>query len=68
MPKYAVIDFDAEDTQDQYAIVYNDYPDGTGDTNIEWFDTEEQRANRIEKDISNGVVFLSRWEHRYAEI
>ena len=68
MPKYAVIDFDAEDTQDQYAIVYNDYPDGTGDTNIEWFDTEEQRASRIEKDISNGVVFLSRWEHRYAEI
>jgi hypothetical protein len=68
MPKYAVIDFDSTDTQDQYAIVYNDYPDGTGDTNIEWFDTEEQRTSRIEKDIANGIIFLTRWEHRYAEI
>ena len=68
MLKFAVIDFDSEDTQDQYAIVYNNYKDMSGDTNIEWFDTEEQRANQIQRDIANGVVFLTRWEHRYAEI
>jgi hypothetical protein len=59
MPKYAVLDFDPADTQDQYAIVYNDYKDQSGDTHIEWFDTEDQRARRVEKDIAKGVVFLT---------
>jgi len=62
--KYALLDFDAEDTQDQYAIVYNDYEDRSGDCHIEWFDTEEQRARRIEKDVSNGVTFLTEWRFK----
>jgi hypothetical protein len=62
MPKYAMLDFDPVDTQDQYAIAYNDYPDSRGDMNVEWFDTEEQRAIQVKKDISNGIVFLIKWE------
>jgi hypothetical protein len=64
MPKYAMLDFDPSDKEDQYAIAYNDYPDGSGDTNVEWYDTEELRANQVEKDIANGVVFLKKWEAR----
>ena len=62
MNKYALLDFDPTDTQDQYAIVYNNHADGSADCHIEWFDTEEQRANRVAKDLGNGVVFLSKWE------
>jgi hypothetical protein len=29
--KYAWLDFDPTDTQDQYAIAYNDYADKSGD-------------------------------------
>lgn len=66
MPKYATLDFDPTDTQDQFAIVYNDYADGGGDCRIDWFDTEELRAIQVGKDIKNGVVFLSNWEVSYA--
>jgi hypothetical protein len=66
MPKYAVLDFDPADTQDQYAIVYNDHADRGGDCHIEWFDTEDQRARRVEKDINNGVVFLNNWRFQNA--
>lgn len=61
MNKYALLDFDPTDTQDQYAIVYNDFADGSGDCHIEWFDTEEQRASRVAQDLNSGVVFISRW-------
>jgi len=64
MHKYAILDFDQTDTQDQYAIFYNDYSDGSGDCHSEWFDTEDQRTKRVEKDINNGIVFLSKWEKR----
>jgi hypothetical protein len=66
MPRYAVLDFDPADTQDQYALVYNDYADRSGDCHIEWFDTEEQRAKQVEKDISKGVVILNKWEFKNA--
>ena len=59
MLKYAVLDFDPQDTQDQYAIVYNDYKDQSGDTHIEWFDSEDQRSKQVEKDIAKGVFFLT---------
>lgn len=59
MHKYARLDFDATDTQDQYAIVYNDFADNSGDCSILWFDTAEQRAEHIKKDIANGVIFLT---------
>jgi hypothetical protein len=62
MNKYAMLDFDSTDTEDQYAIVYNAYADGSGDTHIEWFDTKDQRAIRVEKDINNGVIFLTSWK------
>lgn len=61
MNTYALLDFDPTDTQDQYGIVYNNYKDRSGDDWIEWFDTEEQRANKVEKDIKSGVVFLDKW-------
>jgi len=64
MITYAVLDFDPTDTQDQYAIVYNNYKDRSGDDWIEWFDTEEQRAQRVEKDITNKVIFLDKWQKR----
>jgi hypothetical protein len=66
MPRYAVLDFDPADTQDQYALVYNDYADRSGDCHIEWFDTEEQRAKQVEKDTSKGVVILNKWEFKNA--
>ena len=62
MPKYAILDFDPTDTEDQFAIVYNNHADGSGDCHIEWFDTEDQRARRAEKDINNKIVFLNNWE------
>lgn len=61
MITYAVLDFDPTDTQDQYAIVYNNYKDRSGEDWLEWFDTEEQRAKRVEKDITNKVIFLAKW-------
>ena len=64
MYKYAILDFYPEDSDDQYAIFYNDYSDGGGDCHSEWFESEEQRARRIEKDIKAGIVFLSKWEGR----
>jgi hypothetical protein len=64
--KYAILDFDSKDTQDQYAILYNYYSDGSGDIYSEWFDTEEQRAKKIEKDIKNGVVFFNNWGEKNA--
>jgi len=66
MNKYAMLDFDPTDTQDQYAIVYNAYANQSGDNHIEWFDTEEERARRVEKDINNGVKFLNKWENQNA--
>lgn len=57
MPRYAWLDFDPTDTQDQYAIVYNDFADKSGDDFVLWFDTEEQRADQMKKDISNGIIF-----------
>lgn len=66
MPKYAMLDFDPKDTQDQYAIAYNNYQDGSGDTYVEWFDTDDLRAKQIEKDIKDGVVFLKKWEIKNA--
>jgi hypothetical protein len=59
MPRYAWLDFDKTDTQDQYAIAYNNYKDKSGDAFVLWFDTEAQRAERIKKDVSDGVVFLT---------
>lgn len=59
MHKYAWLDFDSTDTQDQYAIAYNDYADKSGDDFVLWFDTAEQRAEHIKKDIANGVIFLT---------
>lgn len=66
MPKYAILDFDEVDVQDQYAIVYNDHANRSGDCHIEWFDTEEQRARRIQKDTENNIVFLTEWEFQNA--
>jgi hypothetical protein len=66
MPKYAMLDFDPLDKEDQYAIAYNDHPDSSGDTNVEWFDTEELRAKQVEKDLKNGIVFLNKWEKENA--
>lgn len=60
MPRYAYLDFDATDIQDQYAIVYNDYADGSGDAHIEWFDTEELRAKQIDKDKQVGIIFMEK--------
>lgn len=62
MPRYAILDFDPKDTQDQYAIAYNNYQNGSGDTHVEWFDTNDLRAKQVEKDINNGVIFLTGWE------
>jgi hypothetical protein len=59
--KYAILHFDPTDTEDQYAIFYNEYFDGGGDCHSEWYDTEDQRARRIEKDIKNGIIFLHKW-------
>jgi hypothetical protein len=61
MLKYASLGFDSEDTQNKYAIVYNDHADCSGDCDIEWFDTDILRAKKVEQDINNGVVFLSEW-------
>jgi hypothetical protein len=66
MPKYAMLDFDPLDKEDQYAIAYNDHSDSSGDTNVEWFDTEELRAKQVEKDLKNGIVFLNKWEKENA--
>jgi hypothetical protein len=67
MPKYAMLDFDPTDTQDQFAIVYNNHADGSGDCHIEWFDTEDQRSIQVEKDINKEIVFLIKWkESQYA--
>jgi hypothetical protein len=66
MPKYAMLDFDPSDIQDQYAIAYNDHSDSSGDMNVEWFDTEELRAKQVEKDINNGIVFLNKWRAKNA--
>ena len=64
MYKYAILDFDLTDSADQFAIVYNNFTNGAGDTFIEWFNTEEERARRVEKDIQDKVIFLSNWESR----
>lgn len=58
MPRYAWFGFDPTDTQDQYAIVYNDFADKSGDDFVLWFDTEEQRAEQVKKDLMNEVIFL----------
>jgi len=58
MPRYAWLDFDPSDTQDQYAIAYNDFADKSGDTLVNWFDTEEERAEQVKKDLTNGIIFL----------
>ena len=62
MPKYAMLDFDPQDTQDQYAIAYNEYKDGGGDMRVDWFDTDELRAKQVAKDVNNGIIFLTKWE------
>ena len=62
MPKYAMLDFDPQDTQDQYAIAYNEYKDGGGDMRVDWFDTDELRAKQVAKDVNNGIIFLNKWE------
>jgi hypothetical protein len=62
MHKYAMLDFDPTDSADQFAIVYNNYKDQSGDSFIEWFDTDESRAVRIEQQVNNGVIFLVKWE------
>jgi len=64
MNKYALLDFDPTDSADQFAIVYNDHANGSGDTFIEWFDTDESRATRVEAQVKNGVIFLVEWEAR----
>ena len=64
MTKYALLDFDPPDRADQFAIVYNDFANGSGDTFIEWFDTDESRAIRVEEQVNNGVLFLTKWEPR----
>jgi hypothetical protein len=66
MNKYAVLDFDPTDNDDQYAIFYNECPDGGGDYHSEWFETKEQRAKKIEIDIKNGIVFLNKWRKENA--
>lgn len=68
MPKYAMLDFDPTDSSDQFAIVYNNYKDRSGDTHIEWFDTDEARAVRVEQQVKDGVIFLTEWENRYAKV
>ena len=62
MPKYAMLDFDPTDSAEQFAIVYNDYKDKSGDSHVEWFDTDESRAIRIEQQVKDGVIFLIEWE------
>jgi hypothetical protein len=62
MPKYAMLDFDPTDSAEQFAIVYNDYKDKSGDSHVEWFDTDESRAIRIEQQVNDGVIFLIEWE------
>jgi len=62
MPKYAMLDFDPTDSAEQFAIVYNDYKDQSGDSDIEWFDTDESRAVRVEQQVKNGIIFLTEWE------
>jgi len=64
MPKYAMLDFDSTDSAEQFAIVYNDYKDKSGDSYVEWFDTDESRAIRIEQQVKDGVLFLIEWEAR----
>ena len=59
-----MLDFDPTDSADQFAIVYNDFANGSSDTNIEWFDTDEARAIRVEQQVKNGVIFLDEWEKR----
>jgi hypothetical protein len=66
MTKYAILDFDLTDNDDQYAIFYNDYPDGSGDFDSAWFDTEEKRAVRVEKDINEGIIFFNNWRKENA--
>ena len=66
MPKYAKLDFDPQDTQDQYAIAYNEYQDGGGDMRVDWFDTDELRAEQVVKDVNNGIIFLTKWEKENA--
>ena len=66
MPKYAMLDFDPTDSADQFAIVYNNYKDQSGDTFIEWFDTDESRSVRVEQQVKDGVKFLTEWEDRNA--
>lgn len=57
MPKYLFLDFDPTDTQDQYAIVHPNYY-GDGDPFIEWFDTDELRAIRLEKYQGEGFTII----------
>jgi hypothetical protein len=64
MLTFATLDFDPTDSQDQYAIIYNNYKDRSGDDWINWFDTEEERARRVEKDIQDGIIFLSQWRKK----
>lgn len=64
MLTFATLDFDPTDIQDQYAIIYNNYKDRSGDDSIQWFDTEEERARRVEKDTKDGVIFLSQWRKK----
>ena len=66
MPKYAILDFDPTDSAEQFAIVYNDFADQSGDCSIEWFDTDEDRAVRVEQQVKNGVLFLTEWEKENA--
>ena len=66
MPKYAILDFDPTDSAEQFAIVYNDYIDGGGDCHIDWFDNEHMRASQVEKDINNGIIYLTKWEKQNA--
>jgi len=64
MYKYAILDFDLTDSADQFAIVYNNFTNGAGDTFIEWFDTNESRDTRVQEQVNNGVIFLVEWEAR----
>lgn len=66
MPKYAMLDFDPTDSADQFAIVYNNYKDQSGDTHIEWFDADEERTVRVEQQVRDGVIFLTEWENANA--
>ena len=66
MPRYAMLDFDPTDSADQFAIVYNNYKDQSGDIHIEWFDTDESRAIRVEQQVKDGVLFLIEWDAKNA--